>query len=128
MESALAGEPGHVQRAALASVLHTFYTGVESVLLTVAKRVDHRVPSGERWHRDLLDQSATATDRRPAVLSEQVRTSLEVYLGFRHFFRQAYTFVLRWDEMRVLVTDSRKTWSLVRNDLERWLLEVEPTS
>lgn len=128
MESALAGEPDQVQLAALASVLHSFYTGVEAILLTVAKRVDERVPSGERWHRDLLDQTAAATDLRPAVLSEDVRATLDRYLAFRHFFRQAYSFVLRWGDMRDMVDDARPTWAAVRDEIMCWLRESQASS
>ena len=38
-----------VERTALGSVLHSFYTGLEGIFLTVAKRVDEQVPSGNRW-------------------------------------------------------------------------------
>jgi hypothetical protein len=124
--SSVSSEPDLVQRAALASVLHSFYTGVEAILLTVAKRVDAQVPVGARWHRDLLDQSVAATDRRPAVLTAAVRTSLDRYLAFRHFFRQAYSFVLRWDDMRDLVTEVQQTWTDAKRDIERWLAETQP--
>ena len=122
--SSASTEPDLVQRAALASLLHSFYTGVEAILLTVAKRVDKSVPEGARWHRDLLDQSLVANDRRPAVITPAVRVSLDQYLAFRHFFRQAYSFVLRWDDMRELVGKAEKTWADVKRSVENWLKEI----
>ena len=121
LDRAATKEPDHVQRAALASVLHSFYTGVEGILLTVAKRVDEQVPHGSHWHRELLDQSVTATDLRSALLSGTLRNNLDRYLAFRHFFRQAYSFSLRWNEMRDLVVEANSTWSKVKGELLDWL-------
>ena len=125
MDSSLASEPDPVERVALASVLHSFYTGVEAILLTVAKRVDECVPSGGSWHRELLDQSVAATDLRPAVVSAEVRTALDRYLAFRHFFRQAYSFLLGWERRRDLVADARRTWSDAKGEIDGWLRETQ---
>ena len=118
-------EPDLVRRTALAAVLHSFYTGVEAILLTVAKEVDQQAPSGPRWHRDLLDQCMERTDKRPAVISREARGSLDRYLAFRHFFRQAYSFVLRWEDMRDLVTEADGTWAKTKEEVERWLAQIQ---
>ncbi|HZQ07472.1 MAG TPA: hypothetical protein VFD70_12905 [Anaerolineae bacterium] len=49
-------EPDTVEIAAVASVLHSFYNGVENIFLTIAKGLDKRVPSGPQSHRDLIVQ------------------------------------------------------------------------
>ena len=67
LDKSASTEPSMVERTALGSVLHSFYTGLEGIFLTVAKRVDEQVPSGNRWHRDLLDQVDAATDLRPSL-------------------------------------------------------------
>jgi hypothetical protein len=36
---------------ALASVLHSFYNGLENIFLSIARHVDQQVPTGDRWHR-----------------------------------------------------------------------------
>ena len=101
-------------------MLHSFYTGVEGILISIVKQIDE-VPHGARWHRDLLDRALVATDRRPAILTQAVRDSLNGYLAFRHFFRQAYSFVLRWGDMQELVSGLEPVWDNVRRDLETWL-------
>ena len=121
LDKSASTEPSMVERAALGSVLHSFYTGLEGIFLTVAKRVDEQVPAGNRWHRDLLDQVAAATDRRTALISKETKESLQAYLAFRHFFRQAYTYVLRWEEMRDLVNGLASTWARTKTELEAWL-------
>jgi hypothetical protein len=114
-------DPNAIERTALGSVLHSFYTGLEGIFLTVAKRVDEKVPSGERWHRDLLDQITAPTDLRPTLISEKAKESLREYLAFRHFFRQAYAYVLHWEEMRSLVSDLKPTWTRIKTEIEMWL-------
>ena len=114
-------EPSVVERTALGSVLHSFYTGLEGIFLTVAKRVDKQVPSGDRWHRDLLDQIAAGTDLRPSLISKETKESLQTYLAFRHFFRQAYAYVLHWEEMRDLVNGLASTWARTKTEIEAWL-------
>ena len=42
-------------------------------------------------------------------------------LAFRHFFRQAYAYVLRWEEMRDLVNGLASTWAQTKTELETWL-------
>lgn len=121
LDKAGTGEPDVVEKAALASVLHSFYTGLEGIFLTVAKRVDAHVPGGDRWHRDLLDQIATATDSRGVLISEDTKETLREYLAFRHFFRQAYSYVLRWEEMRDLVERLVSTWKQARAEIEVFL-------
>ncbi len=59
-----ANAPDAVQCAALGTVLHSFYTGMEGIFLAVAKRVDRDVPVGDRWHVQLLDQVSSATEAR----------------------------------------------------------------
>lgn len=116
-------EPDLVELTAIASVLHSFYTGVENIFLTIAKRFDQRVPLGSQWHRDLLQQLSSTTSDRRAVISEQVRRSLEEYLGFRHYYRHAYSFFLDWDEMRELVTGLVEAWAALKTELETFLEE-----
>ena len=110
-----------MERAALGSVLHSFYTGLEGIFLTVAKRVDEHAPSGDRWHRDLLDQMATPAGLRGVLISEETKRVLREYLAFRHFFRQAYTYVLRWEEMSDLVKRLASTWRQARTEIEVFL-------
>lgn len=117
--------PDVVQRAALGSVLHSFYTGLEGIFLTVVKRIDEDMPDGERWHMDLLDQVARPTGLRSAVVSAGTHETLKKYLAFRHFFRQAYTYVLRWKGMRELVQLLPSTWRTARSEIEAFLQEQD---
>jgi hypothetical protein len=35
--------------------LHSFYSGLEKLFELIAKHIDHSIPEGETWHRDLLN-------------------------------------------------------------------------
>ncbi|MFQ5869433.1 MAG: hypothetical protein ACE5JC_05985 [Candidatus Zixiibacteriota bacterium] len=97
-------EPDIVELGSLAMLLHSFYNGLENIFTRIARKVDEELPRGEGWHRELLRQMATETERRkPVVLSESACQDLEEYLGFRHFSRHAYAFDLDWELMKDLV-------------------------
>jgi len=110
--------PDAIELSALAALLHAFYTGIENILKRVAVEVDGRVPAGELWHRQLLDQVAGATAQRPAVISPGLPDTLRGYLDFRHVFRQAYTFELRREKMTALVRDLDAIFREVETELD----------
>lgn len=57
--------------------LQGFYQGAESVFATIAKSIDRSVPSGDSWHRMLLDQmTSEAPGIRPAVISMETKGSV----------------------------------------------------
>ena len=109
--------PGLVEITALGGVLHSFYTGLENIFLNIAKRIDKQIPTGAEWHHDLLNQMTQAELYRNPVLSEALAERIDQYLGFRHLFRHAYTFIMRWDEMEKLVTTLPEIWKQVQEQL-----------
>jgi hypothetical protein len=50
-------KPDFIELSAFASVMHSFYNGIESIFLLVAKNIDERVPDDKRWHKTLLQQA-----------------------------------------------------------------------
>lgn len=87
-----AGPPDRPYLAMGAVGLHAWYTGLESLLERIAKLVDGSVPTGEAWHRDLVSQAMTELPGiRPAVLPRTLQADVLALLGFRHFFRHAYS-------------------------------------
>jgi len=121
------GEPTFERLAALSQVLISFYTGLERIFERVARRIDHSVPEGERWHTELLHQVARPTGKRSSLISEETRLSLREYLAFRHHSRHAYAHHLEWDRMRNLVVQMLDTWDRVRSEIQRFI-EAQPSS
>jgi hypothetical protein len=114
-------EPTFERLAALSLVLISFYTGLERIFERVARRIDHSLPQGERWHTDLLLQVARPTDARSALISEETRLLLREYLAFRHHSRHAYAHHLAWSRMKDLVLQVSDTWDRVRSEIRRFI-------
>jgi len=110
--------PSAVECSAMAAVLHSFYTGIENIFRRVAIELDGGPPGGDAWHRGLLEAMVRPTDTRPAVISQEMRDRLHPYLQFRHFFRHAYAFQLRWERMAPLVHDTEDVLRSLESQLD----------
>jgi len=121
LEESKEAAPTEIELSALAAMLHSFYTGVENIFKRVAVEVDKDMPRGEMWHRDLLERMGRGSRFRRPVISPSLKERLREYLEFRHVFRQAYSFQLRWDKMRSLVSDCQQLLHSLRNELEAFL-------
>jgi len=110
-----------VELAAGASVLHSFYNGLENIFLVIAQRLDQQVPDGLQWHRDLLVQMTRETATRDSVISVDLARQLTDYLGFRHFYRHSYSFFLEWSKLSRLVAPLPEVWTRVKEELHDFL-------
>ena len=126
LESRLSSGSETVEAAALR--LHSFYTGVERMLLLVSRVANGGTPSrGEGWHRRLLERMAMPTDTRPAVLQEATQRDLQEYLRFRHLVRNLYADELRAEPIQRLIEHLLPTWALLAEDIARfqdWLTTI----
>jgi predicted nucleotidyltransferase len=126
LRQAQEGPPGLVEKTALASVLHSFYNGLENIFLAVAKGIDRHTLTGSEWHRDLLKQMAAPTSARPALFREETIAALVAHLSFRHFYRHTYSFVLEWDKMEHLILPLPELWPQARGELVEFLQALPP--
>lgn len=85
MEQTQKKTPDLVEIAAVASVLHSFYNGLENIFMSIAKGIDRDVSTGAQWHRDLLTRMTEVTSSRGPVLKVDTVHRLVDYLAFRHF-------------------------------------------
>jgi hypothetical protein len=105
-----------LELAGTASLLSSFYHGVENILKQSLLATGTALPTGAAWHRDLL-QAACAH----AVVSTGTRDRLAPYLAFRHFFTHAYGFELEVAQLQPLVTGVRRVQSRFRADVRRFV-------
>ena len=117
--------PTPLEIDALAALLHSFYTGVENLFKRISVTLDGGLPEGESWHVQLLDSMMHPTDLRGPVITEELRTSLRRFLGFRHMFRHAYSFELQWSKMAPLVNQCRATFAQLRAEVRLFLGELK---
>jgi len=121
-----ADPPTWIELHAMASLLHGFYTGVESIFERIVIHLGEGMPKGEFWHRDLLEQVAVEYKKlRPAVIDEQLQTTLKSYLDFRHFFRHAYGVNLEWIKLRPLAEGLKKTFDTLQRQLIEFFDKIQ---
>lgn len=118
-------QPTADELAALAAILHAFYNGVENIFKRIAVALDGGSPQGEFWHSELIEKMASPAKKRPALLSDAMNEQLQEYLDFRHVFRHAYTFDLKWSKMKHLVVECEAVLEKFEKELETFLLKLE---
>lgn len=111
---------------AVALNLHGFYSGVEAILVDIARTVDESMPDSPNWHRELLLQmGADLADVRPAVITDATRICLDEYLRFRHVVRNAYSFTLRTSRLEELAEELPDCVANIQSDLQRFRAFLE---
>lgn len=90
--------------AAIATFIHNFYNGIENILKRVVSFKQLEIKDSPTWHKDLLK---TASDA--GIISSELYGTLSDYLSFRHFFVHAYSFTLKWEELRPIVDKTTTT-------------------
>jgi len=98
--------------------LQSFYQGVERVFETIAKSIDRSLPTGDKWHKMLLEQMADEVSGiRPAVISMETRQALDDFRMFRHLAHNIYTFNLDPRRIKGLIEKLPGAMGLIGQDL-----------
>lgn len=90
--------------AAIATFVHNCYNGVENILKRVLLSKQAAIKDSPTWHKELLRASFDK-----GIISDELYEILSNYLSFRHFFVHAYSFNVRWEELRPLVEKLENT-------------------
>lgn len=114
-------EPTLIELTALGSILHSFYNGIENIFKTIGKNIDGKLPAGQHRHSELIKQMTQDTYNRTPVISEGLKVKLVEYLAFRHFYRNSYSFFLKWNELRKLVEPAISVWSECKTELKTFM-------
>ncbi|MCX6583009.1 MAG: hypothetical protein NT166_22765 [Candidatus Aminicenantes bacterium] len=114
-------KPNLFEITAYAGILHSFYNGLEKILLIISKNIDRQNLTDSKWHKSLLEGMAKENESRKAVLSEEMKNQLMDYLGFRHFFRHAYSFHLEWEEMEDLIKSIHDVWVKFKKEMTSFI-------
>ena len=127
LEDTIHKSPDIIEITAIASVLHSFYNGVEKIFEIITKKLDKFIIKSGRTHQELLNNVCIASDSRPAVINNDTYLILIDYLKFRHFFRHSYSFHLQWDKMDSLAINLFDTWKSVKEQLLEFIKFLENT-
>lgn len=80
---------------AIASTLHSIYSGYENILERIIRTVDGEIPAGKEYHLWLLKRASFPIDNiRPAIISTETFMILEELRTYRHKFRNIYLYLL----------------------------------
>ena len=109
--------PDFIEMSAAAMVLHSFYNGIETILVLIFKHYDGQLPNSNKWHIELLEKSFLSDKKRKQIFTIELQKSLEEYLRFRHFVRHAYGFQLEWERMEDLIKDIEGFWNTLKESI-----------
>jgi hypothetical protein len=114
-------EPDIIEITAAAQVLHSFYNGMESILILFLKYKNEKIPNDIKWHKTLFEMAFETNSQKIKIINDEIKKKLEKYLLFRHFIRHSYSSELDWDEMGPLINEIDTIWKIVKNDFEEFI-------
>jgi len=120
------GDPSQdsLVRVGIGAILKDFYDGVERIFKHIAAAFNEPTPSGEEWHKQLLEKMSQPTENRKPVISQALRDALDEFLRFRHLFRNIYVVTqLKWEPMALLVANLPQVYEQLRKEVESFLLD-----
>jgi hypothetical protein len=113
--------PDFIEITAASQILHSFYNGIESVIILFLKSINEKIPNDSRWHKTLLEITFGLNSRSVIILREDVKEQVEKYMYFRHFIRHSYSSELNWNEMETLIKDLEEGWKTIKSNFETFV-------
>ena len=105
----------------MAQILHSFYNGIESVVILILKGINEKVPNDSKWHKALFEIIYGQNSQNIVILRPDIKGQMEKYMYFRHFIRHFYSSELKWSEMEILVKNLDEMWAVIKTDFESFL-------
>ena len=109
--------PDFIEMSAVALLLHSFYNGLENILVLIFKHYNKSLPNGIKWHTELLERAFISSEGSISIFRIELQEPLDKYLKFRHFIRHSYGFQLEWERMEDLVKGIDSVWKLIKEDI-----------
>ena len=114
-------EPDFFDLNAAGSILHSFYNGVESIFKLIHKATDNTSLTSTMWHSELFLSMFKETEKREAVLAQNLEAPLKEYLGFRHVFRHSYGYELDWERLNPLFSGMPEIWQKIKSSFTEFI-------
>jgi len=114
-------EPDFIELSAAAMVLHSFYNGIENILVLIIKYYEGNLPNSNKWHMELLEKAFVSLKNGKQIFKNDLQETMEEYLKFRHFVRHAYSYKLKWEQMEYLINSIENIWDNIKENLNSFL-------
>jgi hypothetical protein len=114
-------EPDFVEITATAQILHSFYNGIESVIILFIKNNGEKLPNDIHWHKTVFEMAFGKNSKKIKIINDDIKEKLEDYLSYRHFIRHSYSSELKWNEMAPLVKELDETWKIIKSNFEMFI-------
>lgn len=102
--------------------LHDYYSSLENIFEMVANELDHSIPEGASWHKELLKQMTIKVRKiRPAFISKETEKKLDEYRGFRHIVRNVYSYNFSSDKISILIDNLEEVNERVIEEINDFL-------
>jgi hypothetical protein len=121
LKSAQLKIPDMIETAALGLFLHSFYNGIENIIKFVMKERYGKLPSSNKWHKELLDLCFIKNNDQKELFREELKIALDDYLSFRHFIRNTYAFKIKWERMEDLILNINKNWDDIKTEINNYM-------
>lgn len=105
-------ELDEIELRAAASALHATYNGIERLLTIALRHKGINPPEGSAYHQELLNKAESSV-----IVPKELKDRLRNLMGFRHFYRHAYGFMIQADMIAPLLEDVGSTVEALRNHL-----------
>jgi len=114
-------EPDYIEKAAMAQIIHSFYNGIESIIILIIKNMNEKLPNDYKWHKTLLEISFGKNKRNFKIFRDEIKNILNEYLNFRHFIRHSYSSELKWKDMEQLTKRIEELWIIIKEDFNNFI-------
>ena len=114
-------EPDFIEISAAALVLHSFYNGIENILILIIKHYEGNLPNSNKWHMELLDKAFVPNKNMKQIINNDLKETTEEYLKFRHFVRHTYGFKLKFEQMEDLLNGIDVFWKNIKENIINFL-------
>ena len=111
----------------IASDLVEIYNGIERIFERIAREVDKHVPSGGKWHKDLLAQMADHRGKRQPIISKRTERRLNRLLKFRHRVNNIYRYELIYEKAEKHAKRVSKLFDNVSKELDAFTAFLRET-
>ncbi|HNZ26762.1 MAG TPA: DUF4007 family protein [Spirochaetota bacterium] len=111
--------PDSTEKAAIVSILYSFFKGLERIFLTIIKEYDNE--KKDLSQKELIKLMNKKNDKRGKVLSDKTDDIVLKYLELTHKLENIYDYQLDWDICGEYFINLNSNWQLIKKEVEDFI-------